>query len=112
MQKPTFTSLKSGRTTAIVAAALLLIGSFGAVAQQRRTVTLWLTGAGTATESDRGSADSEALDQATTQVNASCTGEIEVVEKTGDNCITIGSEGSSSYTCMVFVRGKCVINGR
>jgi hypothetical protein len=107
MQKRIFSS-----PTALIAATLLLIGSFGAVAQQRRTVVLWLTGSGTATESDRGSADSEALDQATTQVNATCTGEIQAVEKTGDNCISLGSEGSSSYTCMVFVRGKCVINGR
>ena len=89
------------------------MASLGAWAQQRRgPVTLWLTGSGTATESDRGSADSEALDQATTQVNSICTGEIETVEKTGDNCIPIGGEGNQTFTCIVIVRGKCVINGR
>ncbi len=95
-----------------VAAALLLFTSIGAVAQQRRPIILWLSGSGTATESDRGSADSEALDQATNQVNATCTGEVQTVEKTGDNCITLGSEGNQTYTCIVLVKAKCVINGR
>ncbi len=101
-----------GRCKWAVAASLLLIGSLGVSAQQRKPVILWLSGSGTATESDRSSADSEALDQATTQVNSICTGEVQTVEKTGDNCITLGGEGSQTFTCIVLVKAKCVIGGR
>ena len=107
----TIRNLTSGRNALLAATAAVITFSIAAPAQ-RRSVIIWVSGSGSATESDRGQADSEALDQATSQVNAICTGTVETVEKTGDNCISIGDGDSPSYTCLVQVKGKCVINGR
>jgi hypothetical protein len=41
-----------------------------------REITLWVTGGGTAQESDRASAVSEAIETATEQANASCIGKV------------------------------------
>lgn len=87
-------------------------GGEGAGQYNRGPIAIWVTGSGSATENDRGSADSEALDQATNQVNAECVGEIDTVEKTSDSCVTFDGDSSTSYACSVTVKAKCVVRGR
>ena len=97
---------------ALAALALLIISSIAASAQQKPPFVWWLFGNGSATENDRASADSEALDQATDQVNSACVGDVEAVVKTGDSCVSTGGEDTPSFTCTVIVKGKCLINKR
>jgi len=95
-------------------AVLVTIPIVARAQREREPVILWLSGSGSATENDRGSADSEALNQATSQVNAECVGEVEIVETTSDNCVTLGGGGDTppSYSCVVLVKGKCVVHRR
>jgi len=86
--------------------AALLASTF-AIAEARE-LTLWVTGGGTAQESDRASAVSEATQTATEQANATCIGEVVAVEPTGTSCF--GGDGDSPYTCMVFVKAECRIH--
>jgi hypothetical protein len=88
----------------LIIAALLAstVGIAGA-----REITLWVSGAGTAQESDRTSAVSEATETATEQANAVCIGEVVNVEPTGTSCF---GGGDSPYTCMVFVKAQCRIH--
>ena len=74
--------------------------------------TIYVTGSATATESDRSSADSEALDQATTQANALCIGNVISTSKTMDTCFKIGDGDNAQYTCSVMVRAACELPGR
>ena len=84
-----------------------LLASIVGVAEARE-LTLWVTGGGTAQESDRASAVSEATDSATQQANALCIGEVVTVETTGTSCL--GGDGDNPYTCMAFVKAECRIH--
>jgi hypothetical protein len=75
---------------------------------EARELTMWVSGSGTAQESDRASAVSEARETATEQANAVCIGEVVNVEATGTSCL--GGDGDSPYTCMVFVKAECRIH--
>jgi hypothetical protein len=77
---------------------------------EARNITMWVSGSGTAQESDRQSAVNEATDTATQQASAVCIGEVVTVEKTGTTCF--GGDGDSPYTCMVFVKAQCQIHTR
>jgi hypothetical protein len=90
----------------ILTIAALLASTIGVA--EARELTIWITGGGTAQESDRGSAVSEATEQATEQANATCIGEVVNVEPTGTSCF--GGDGDSPYTCMVFVKAECRIH--
>jgi len=73
-----------------------------------KELTLWVNGSGTAQESDRSSAVSEATQAATEQANATCIGEVVNVEPTGTSCF--GGDDNNPYTCMVFVKAQCRIH--
>ena len=92
------------RMLTIVALAASVIG-----VAQARTINMWVFGSGTATEDDRGSAVSEATDNAVEQANAICIGTVVNVEKTGTTCF---GGGDSPYTCMVFVKAACQVQTR
>ncbi len=89
----------------ILTIAALLASTIGIAGA--RELTLWVSGSGTAQESDRASAVSEATDTATQQANAVCIGEVVNVEPTGTSCF---GGGDSPYTCMVFVKAECRIH--
>jgi hypothetical protein len=84
-----------------------LVASIVGVAEARE-LTLWVTGSGSAQESDRASAVSEATEAATEQANAVCIGEVVMVEPTGTSCL--GGDGDVPYTCLVFVKAECHIH--
>jgi hypothetical protein len=90
----------------ILTIAALLASTIGVAGA--RELTLWVSGSGTAQESDRASAVSEATDQATQMANATCIGEVVNVEPTGTSCF--GGDNDSPYTCMVFVKAECRIH--
>jgi len=75
---------------------------------EAKELTLWVTGGGTAQESDRASAGSEATESATEQANELCIGEVVRVDTTGTSCL--GGDGDNPYTCMVFVKAECLIH--
>ena len=81
------------------------------IAQQTRTMTTFITGSGSATESDRGSAIDEATQTAQNWANSTCIGTVVAVNTTSSNCIKLGSDadGTTSFTCMVFVKATCEI---
>lgn len=89
----------------ILTAAVLLASTIGIA--NAREITMWVSGSGTAQESDRASAVSEARETATEQANAVCIGEVVNVEPTGTSCF---GGGDSPYTCMVFVKAECRIH--
>jgi len=93
------------RILTVVALAASFIG-----AAEARNITIWVTGSGTATESDRGSAVDEATEQASEQANAICIGTVVNVERTGTTCF--GGDDDNPYTCMVFVKAACQLQGR
>ena len=98
------------RTKLLVAAVLLsAVMLAGAV-----TIRIWVFGSGSSTESDRGSAMSEAVDQATQQTNALCVGVVVTTEPTGSFCTTSGSDedGTTQYACTAMVKALCEIQGR
>jgi hypothetical protein len=68
----------------------------------------WVFGSGTAQDSDRASAVSQATDSATQQINAGCIGTVETVEQTGTTCL--GGNNETPYTCLVFAKGLCKVN--
>jgi len=72
-----------------------------------RPLVIVVMGSGTATEPDRGSADSEALDQAQSNANMLCTGTVISTAKVSDTCLTIGDQDTSQYVCNVMVRAQC-----
>ncbi len=88
-------------TIAVLLASIIATG-------EARDITMWVSGSGTAQESDRDSAVNEATDTATQQANAVCIGQVVTVEKTGTTCF--GGDGNSPYTCMVFVKAQCQIH--
>jgi hypothetical protein len=94
-------ALKEKETTnmkkQVLTIAALIASAIGMA--EARSITMWVTGSGTAQASDRASAVSEATDTATQQANAVCIGEVVTVEKTGTTCF--GGDGDSPYTCMV-----------
>lgn len=92
------------RILTIVALAASIIG-----VAEARTITIWVSGGGTASESDRDSAVSEATESATEQANAICTGTVVDVEKTGTLCF---GGGDNPYVCTVFVKAACQITAR
>jgi len=75
----------------ILTIAVLLASTIGVAGAKE--LTLWVTGGGTAQESDRASAVSEATEAATEQANALCIGEVVNVEPTGTSCL--GGDGDS-----------------
>ncbi len=77
------------------------------------TVKVWVFGTGVATEADRSSAMSEALDSATQQANAMCTGVVTTTEPTGNFCInSTDGDGNTQYSCTAMVKALCEIQGR
>jgi|HubBroStandDraft_5_1064220.scaffolds.fasta_scaffold31804_2 hypothetical protein len=76
------------------------------------TIRLWVSGMGSATESDRSSAMSEATDQATEQANATCTGVVLTSETTGSFCSANSDENGTQYSCTATVKALCEIQGR
>ncbi len=74
------------------------------------SVQVWVFGSGSATESDRGSAMSEAVDQATQQANAICTGVVVTTETTGSFCTTSDDgNGNMQYSCTAMVKSLCQV---
>ena len=90
-------------TIAALLASIVAVG-------EARSITMWVTGSGTAQERDRQSAVNQATDTTTEQANAVCIGEVVRVEKTGTSCF--GGDGDSPYTCMVFVKAECRLHTR
>lgn len=77
------------------------------------TVRVWVFGSGSSTESDRGSAISEAVDQATQQANATCVGVVVTSETTGSFCTSSSDDdGNTQYSCTAMVKALCEIQGR
>ena len=81
---------------------------------QMRTITTYVTGSGSATESDRGQALDEATQQAQNWANSTCMGTVTNTNTTSQNCIKLGSEDENnlSYTCMVTVKATCQVEYR
>jgi flagellar basal body-associated protein FliL len=90
----------------VVLSVVMLVGAI--------TVRVWVYGSGSSTESDRSSAMSEAIDQATQQANAICTGVVVTNETTGSFCTTTGNDedGTTQYACTAMVKALCEIQGR
>lgn len=68
-----------------------------------------LSGNGIANDKDRSTADSQAYNQAITNLNKVCPGIIDqsTVEKTNDTCGNLGSDDSPLWMCTVAVKGVC-----
>ncbi len=90
----------------ILTIAALLASTIGIA--EAREITLWVSGSGSAQESDRASAVSEATEAATEQANALCVGEVVTVEPTGTSCL--GGDGDIPFTCLAFVKAECRIH--
>ena len=77
------------------------------------TVRVWVFGSGSGSELDRNSAMSEAVDQATQQANAICTGAVVNTETTASFCTTYNNDdGTTQYNCTAMVKSLCEIQGR
>jgi hypothetical protein len=113
--RPIFT-FRSPRETNLMNAAkaftlclALVLPQTLAVAQQTRSFVTYTPGIGTASESDRGQALSEATQQAQNAANSTCTGTVTNSTTTASNCTSITNpvDGSVTYTCMVSIRDTC-----
>jgi hypothetical protein len=92
----------------VLSTVLLTVTFAGAI-----TVRVWVFGFGNASEPDRGSAISEAIDQATQSANATCLGVVQTTETTGSFCTTSSNEdGSTQYSCTASVKSLCELQGR
>ena len=101
--------MKFNHTLAILGVFLTTLAPAGASAQYTRQNGTWVIGSGTATESDRASALSEATDDATDHVNRACViGSITEIVKTSTNCDKHDDgDGNAEYTCVVQEKGHC-----
>lgn len=89
----------------VISAVLSAVTLAGAM-----TVQVWVFGSGSASESDRGSAMSEAVDQATQQANATCVGMVVTTETTGSFCTTSSDgDGNTQYSCTAMVKSLCQV---
>lgn len=89
----------------VISAVLSAVTLAGAM-----SVRVWVFGSGSASESDKGSAMSEAVDQATQQANAICTGVVVTTETTGNFCTSSSDgDGNAQYSCTAMVKALCQV---
>jgi hypothetical protein len=95
----------------ILAAGLLVAVAVPGIAQSRE-FRFSVTGSGSATGSDQSEATDEAFEKAKESARTICTGRVDRFERTGSNCVTLGSDDNRQYSCLVFVRADCVTRVR
>jgi hypothetical protein len=66
----------------------------------------WVFGSGSARDTDKQSAISQAYDAAVDQTNGACSGVVVRVERTSATCFGGGGD-DSPYNCLVTVKGLC-----
>ena len=102
------------RTSAIALALLsaaTLVATNGAPAFAR-TTTLYMSQLGSGSDSDKGTAHSQALQDATDRLNNICIGTMVNIEETSVVYIPIGSGDNLVYNATVFAKGQCQITTR
>jgi hypothetical protein len=91
----------------IALASLLTAMQVGPTLQAQKVFTSYLTGNGTASESDRSQALSEATEQAQSNASSPCIGNVVATSTLSSNCTPLGSGDNLTYMCMVTVRVTC-----
>jgi predicted cobalt transporter CbtA len=79
----------------------------GTMSEAQKTFTSYLTGIGTASETDRSTAMSEATEQAQNNASSPCVGNVVASSVLNSNCIPITIGDTTTYTCTVTVRATC-----
>jgi hypothetical protein len=93
--------------TRSLALAAALAATLCGTLQAQKTFTSYLTGIGTASESDRGQAVSEATEQAQGNASSPCVGNVVSTSTLSTNCIPFTIGDTTTYTCTVTVRATC-----
>jgi hypothetical protein len=87
--------------------SLLIAVMMGLLSTPAFAIDVLVSGAGTGSASDQATADAQAQQQATDQVNALCAGVTRNVEFTSDNCASLGSDDNPSFLCVVTAKAVC-----
>jgi hypothetical protein len=100
--------------TAIALFTALTFNLATANAQQLKTVVTYTSGFGSATETDRDLAISEATQTAQNWANSSCLGTVTDSNTSSSACSKLGtdSDGNITWFCSVAVKNRCEIEYR
>jgi hypothetical protein len=97
------------RLTAIALFTALSFNVATANAQQLKTIITYTSGFGSATETDRDLAMSEATQTAQNWANSSCMGMVTDTNTTASACskLSTDDEGNITWLCSVTVKDRC-----
>jgi len=90
---------------------VLAVIAVGVAFAGTHTDQAWVSGMGTATAPDKGTAKIVAVEQATEQVNNMCVGGITSTEVT-NVCTSSGDDNNPQYICTATVKHLCEVSGR
>jgi glycine cleavage system H lipoate-binding protein len=102
------------RIQAIALFTALTLSLAAARAQQLRTIITYTSGFGSASETDRDLAISEATQTAQNWANSTCTGMVTDSNTTTSTCAKLSTDGDGNVTwlCSVTVKDRCEIEYR
>ena len=106
MNTRTMTSIGAKVCAAAILAAAAVTAAHG------REFRFFVSGNGSAQSPDREAALDEAYGRASEQARLFCAGgngqvHHDRIDRTGSNCVRVGSGDDTLYSCMVFVRADC-----
>jgi hypothetical protein len=102
------------RFKSIAFLAVLIFGWAAADAQQLKTIITYTSGFGSATETDRDLAISEATQTAQNWANSSCMGIVTDSNTASSACTKLSTDedGNVTWLCSVTVKNRCEIEYR